>query len=104
MTWSWPTVAETCLQHNKWDKRQLCCNVKHPLLNLHCCHSVPAVQYMAMDNVQRKIKIKQISLYNLSFRYLYAYTLSLTSDLDRGWVVNATPRLLIPGNDSVPTV
>ena len=33
MTGRWPTVAETCHQHNKQDTRQLCFDVPHPLPN-----------------------------------------------------------------------
>jgi hypothetical protein len=34
----------------------------------------------------------------------YSFTLSLTSALDGGWVVNATPGLCTPQKDIVPTV
>ena len=36
---------------------------------------------------------------------MYSYTLSLTSALELGWVVNCTPRpLFTPGKDPVPIV
>ena len=36
--------------------------------------------------------------------YRYSSTLSLTSALDGGWVVKATPRPLYPEKDPVPVV
>ena len=85
-----------------------CAQFHRKTLNIHHSrrrneHSLPWVQQVASLFSRRYGKVHPRTAHEgPDVEWRYSSTLSLTSALDEGWVVNATPRPLYPRNDPVP--